>query len=101
MLRRVQNTPAQAGLSRAERRRNVARAFQVKRPEAIRGCNVLLIDDVLTTGATAGACARELKRAGAASVVVLTVARADHRAPGGAPLASPSQTMSGVVSWQA
>src|SRR5262249_42079662 len=74
-LRRVKATPAQAGLSRTARRRNMAAAFQVRRPASIDGRRVLLIDDVLTTGSTAAACARALKRAGATRVVVLTAAR--------------------------
>jgi predicted amidophosphoribosyltransferase len=57
------------------RRRNVQRAFQVPDPARIRGRTVLLLDDVLTTGATAEACARALKRAGAARVHVLALAR--------------------------
>jgi predicted amidophosphoribosyltransferase len=54
-------------------------AFRVNRRVEIAGSNVLLIDDVLTTGATAGACAAALKRAGAARVTVLTLARVDRR----------------------
>jgi ComF family protein len=76
MLRR-RATPPQAGLSRNQRRRNVAAAFAVRpaRKALIEGRRVLLIDDVLTTGATATACARTLKRAGAGHVAVLTLAR--------------------------
>jgi ComF family protein len=74
-LARVKATPMQGGLDRAARRRNVARAFAVKRPAAIEGQRVLLIDDVLTTGATANACAEVLLRAGARAVDVLVVAR--------------------------
>ena len=57
------------------RRRNVLGAFRVPDPRAIAGKRVLLLDDVLTTGATAEACARALKRAGAAKVNVLALAR--------------------------
>jgi len=78
-LRRVRATPAQAGLSRTARRRNMTAAFRLRRPGPVAGRRVLLIDDVLTTGSTAAACARALKQAGAARVVVLTVARADRR----------------------
>jgi ComF family protein len=88
-LQRVRATPAQAGLSRTARRRNMAAAFRVRRSAAIRsapirsesieGRRILLIDDVLTTGSTVAACARALKQAGAARVIVLTVARADRR----------------------
>jgi predicted amidophosphoribosyltransferase len=57
------------------RRRNVMGAFKVSHPPLVAGKRVLLLDDVLTTGATAEACARALKRAGAARVNVLALAR--------------------------
>ncbi|HLK26831.1 MAG TPA: ComF family protein [Caulobacteraceae bacterium] len=76
-LARGKRTESQAGKSGAARRRNVAAAFSA--PERLRsrieGRRVLLIDDVLTTGATAEACARALKAAGAAGVDVAVVAR--------------------------
>ena len=78
-VRKRKRTPPQAGLTSAERRTNVAGAFQVKRRNEIEGRHVLLIDDVLTTGATAGACSAALKRAGASRVTVLTLARVDRR----------------------
>ena len=78
-VRKRKSTPPQAGLTSAERRTNVAGAFQVKRRKEIEGRHVLLIDDVLTTGATAGACAAALKRSGASRVTVLTLARVDRR----------------------
>jgi len=74
-LVRVKATPVQGGLDRAARRKNVARAFEVRNPRAIEGKRILLIDDVLTTGATASACARTLLSAGAASVSALVIAR--------------------------
>jgi len=58
------------------RRESVARAFAVRHPKLIADRRVLLVDDVFTTGATVSACAEALKEAGAASVYVLTVARA-------------------------
>lgn len=68
-------TAPQADLDAPARRRNVRGAFAVTNPEAIFGRHVVLVDDVLTTGATAGECARCLLRAGASTVGVLTVAR--------------------------
>jgi ComF family protein len=78
-LRRVRNTSAQAGLTSAKRRLNVSGAFQARKRAAIDGRRVLLIDDVMTTGATAASCARALQRAGARQVTLLTLARADRR----------------------
>jgi predicted amidophosphoribosyltransferase len=69
----------QTGLTDRQRRLNVRGAFQVRRPEVIAGRNIALIDDVITTGATASACALALERAGAARVVVLALARARRR----------------------
>jgi ComF family protein len=74
-LERIRVTPPQIGLSHTDRRRNVRRAFVPKRPERFEGRRLILIDDVFTTGATVNECARALKRAGAESVFVLTVAR--------------------------
>lgn len=76
-IRRVKPTRHQIGLSAAERRRNVAGAFKVERENRplIEGRRILLVDDVLTTGATADACARACLRAGAGSVDVLVFAR--------------------------
>jgi ComF family protein len=82
-LRRVRSTKSQAGLTSAKRRENVSGAFRTSRRAAkqrtLEGRSVLLIDDVMTTGATAAACARVLKRAGARQVTLLTLARADRR----------------------
>jgi ComF family protein len=78
-LRRIRPTMNQSGLTAAGRRRNIAGAFQPKPGAEVRGKRVLLIDDVFTTGVTASACAAALKRAGAVSVSLLTLARADRR----------------------
>jgi len=75
VLRRVRDTPAQVGRSRADRARNVAGAFVAAR--AVAGLDLVLVDDVVTTGATADAAAAALKRAGARSVTVVTLARAE------------------------
>jgi ComF family protein len=76
-LRRSRRTASQVGLTAEQRRRNVAGAFSVVpgRRAALTGKQVVLIDDVITTGATANACARALKRAGAAGVDILALAR--------------------------
>jgi len=79
-LRRTRATQPQAGLSNTRRRSNVAAAFRCRRgAQTLAGKRVLLIDDVMTTGSTAAACARALKQAGAAGVVLLTLARVDRR----------------------
>lgn len=77
LLRRRRWTGSQAGLKAKERRRNVRQAFEIhpRWTDALRGKSVLLVDDVLTTGATVEACAGVLQRAGARHVDVLTLAR--------------------------
>jgi ComF family protein len=75
-LARVRDTPSQTGLGREERLRNVRGAFATPDPARVRGRGVLLVDDVLTTGATADACALALYDAGATEVAVLTLGRA-------------------------
>lgn len=74
-LVRRKDTSPQAGLSAAARHRNVAEAFAVRRRGLVAGRVVTLVDDVLTTGATAHACARVLRDAGAEEVRLLSVAR--------------------------
>lgn len=78
-LRRVRNTPHQTTLTPTERRTNLRGAFQANRWARLRGCTVLLVDDVLTTGITASEAARALRDAGAASVVVAVLARAQGK----------------------
>lgn len=72
---RSRNTATQTGLERSQRVKNIKNAFAVKSPERIKGKNVLLVDDVYTTGSTVGECGRMLADAGAAGVYVLTLAR--------------------------
>ena len=80
VLRRVRDTKAMFQLGPEQRRRNLAGAFAVGNvigdAQAVRGRDVLLIDDILTTGATANGCAKVLLEAGASAVWVATVARA-------------------------
>ena len=75
-LIRRRRTPAQGHLGPAARERNVRGALAMRPSRSVAGKRVVIIDDVMTTGATVEECARVLKRAGAASVGVLTLARA-------------------------
>jgi ComF family protein len=75
VLERSRDTQSQTGLSPHQRRQNLRGAFRVKDRDKISGREVLLVDDVFTTGATASECARVLRRAGTARVWVATVAR--------------------------
>lgn len=77
VLQRVRATPSQGGMSAKGRVRNMAGAFAVRkgREGEIAGARLVIIDDVHTTGATLNACARTLKRAGAAQVRAITLAR--------------------------
>jgi ComF family protein len=75
VLSRTRRTPPLKGMSPVQRRRTVAGAFHVRDKAAIAGKTVILVDDVLTTGSTAEACARTLKRAGAARVELVSWAR--------------------------
>ena len=77
LLKRMRRTPSQGRLGRSERLKNVAGAFRVRDRHRLRieGARILLVDDVLTTGATARACTQALLSAGAAAVDVVTLAR--------------------------
>jgi ComF family protein len=76
VLKRVRNTKTQTKLTAVERMRNVGNAFAVTQKEFIINKTVLLIDDVITTGSTINACARQLKINGAREVFALSVAKA-------------------------
>ncbi|PYV34372.1 MAG: ComF family protein [Acidobacteria bacterium] len=80
-LKKIRDTRPQTGLSRAERWGNVRGAFAVSPSVQVTGLAVVLIDDVMTTGATLSACAAALKGAGSRSVVSLTLARATPQFP--------------------
>lgn len=79
-LARIRDTPISRGMSRRQRAENVRGAIRVRSRAALRikGAHVLLVDDVMTTGATAEACARALRRAGAARIDIVTFARVTH-----------------------
>lgn len=78
-LRRARRTVSQTALTPEGRMRNVHGAFQVARPDEVRGRSVLIVDDVLTTGATGRECARILREAGANRVYLAGVARSVER----------------------
>ena len=75
VLTRKRDTASQIGLTSHQRRENLRGAFGVSHPEVVQGREVLVVDDVYTTGATVSECARVLRRAGATKVWVATVAR--------------------------
>jgi ComF family protein len=76
LVRHAQTRMHRVGMDAKARRQSLADAFIVRHPKLVAGRHVLLLDDVFTTGATASACATELKAAGADRVFVLTLARA-------------------------
>jgi ComF family protein len=82
-LMRLRATGSQAGLTPRQRRLNVRNAFSVSDPSQIAAQHILVVDDILTTGATARAAAQTLLKAGAASVWVATLARAQRSVPFG------------------
>ena len=75
MTRTIHTPMHRAGMDAKGRALTVEKAFAVTRPKLIAGKNILLVDDVLTSGATISACAKILKKNGARKVFVLTVAR--------------------------
>jgi len=86
LLERTRETRSQIGLSRHQRRENMRGAFAVAERSQVAGREILVVDDVFTTGTTVSECARVLRRAGASKVYVATVARtlkaeAEHATP--------------------
>lgn len=79
-LKKRKDTPAQSSLDSADQRRtNVIDAYEIVDPELVAGQRILLIDDIITTGATLEEASRTLKRAGAASVVAAAVAKTQNK----------------------
>lgn len=76
ILERVRYTRPQSKLSATDREKNVLGAFAVTKPDTLKEKTVILVDDVLTTGSTLGACASPLRRAGASKILALTAAKA-------------------------
>jgi ComF family protein len=81
LLVRTRATLPQAGLKIQARRENVRGAFAVAKPDLVQGRQILLVDDVMTTGATLSSCAAVLKKGGAARVYALAVGRATPQFP--------------------
>lgn len=78
VLKKISPSISQTGLSKTERKKNVAKTFHVTKPEKIVSKRILLIDDVYTTGATTDECASVLKKQGAGDVTILTLARSER-----------------------
>ncbi|GBE05204.1 MAG TPA: ComF family protein [Nitrospirae bacterium] len=73
-LIKVRDTAPQVGLSAKQRRKNIKNAFEITRGETVRGKDILLVDDVFTTGATVRECSKLLKKTGAENIYVITLA---------------------------
>ena len=73
-LIKIKDTMPQVGLNSMDRHRNIRNAFAVEKTPFIKGKNILLIDDVITTGATVRECSRVLKKAGAGDIYVMALA---------------------------
>jgi len=76
ILVRTADTKSQTGFNKAMRMQNLKNAFAVAKPDYVQDKNILLVDDVYTTGATADSCSRELRFSGAGNIYVLTIAAA-------------------------
>jgi len=75
LLKRTKFTLTQTGLDKKEREKNIKGVFKVSRDEAVDGQNIILVDDVYTTGSTLNECAKTLRKAGAKEIAALTLAR--------------------------
>ena len=75
-LRRIKNTAPQTGLGKKQRRQNVKNAFKLENENTVRGRNIVLVDDVSTTGNTLNACSKTLRKGGANRIYCVTLARA-------------------------
>jgi ComF family protein len=84
MLTRPRGTRSQSTLEPEERAANVAGAFRLERPGLAEGRDIVLVDDLVTTGETSRACLASLREGAPASVAVLCAGRARHRSPAGA-----------------
>ena len=78
ILKKIKDTSIQSTLKRVERIKNLRSSFSVKNTSAVRGKNILLVDDLFTTGSTVNECSRILKESGAARIEVITLARGDR-----------------------
>ena len=78
-IERIRDTPTQTKLSRRERQENVKDCFKVTNPKPIKNLNILLIDDVFTSGSTTNEISKQLKKSGVNKVYVLTVAHAGFK----------------------
>lgn len=77
LIKRIKFTQTQTTLSLEEREKNVREAFKVRKKHGFKGKNILIVDDVITTGATTNECARILLKAGAGKILAASVALAD------------------------
>jgi len=75
LLKRAKFTLTQTGLDKKEREKNIKGAFEVTSAKDVKDKNIILVDDVYTTGATVNECAKTLRKAGAKDVAILTLAR--------------------------
>ena len=74
-LQKVKHNLPQSSLNRKERVENVKQVYSLRHPERIKGKNIILVDDIYTTGSTVNACAKILKENGAKTIIVVTIAK--------------------------